>query len=238
MNFENMLRYCALLEQHNDRAWFHDKDNYRLYTAAKSDFTELVELLKFRVASVVSPDLAEGLIFADAKSLLYRIPRDMRIHKNQLPYNPSWRADLSAGRHTELPLGYYLRIQPGNRSHFGTGAWCWEAEQFYQVRSRISLHYAEFLDALDASGLPLWGEDKLRKVPADFDPADPAAEFLKYKSWLVCREIADEELTDFDAFGDLAAETAERTEPLRQFLNAALAGPRRDPLRASDWDAR
>ena len=30
MNFENMLRYCALLEQHNDRAWFHEKENYKL----------------------------------------------------------------------------------------------------------------------------------------------------------------------------------------------------------------
>ena len=237
MNFGNMLRYCALLEQHNDRAWFHEKENYKLYTAAKSDFTELVELLKFRVASVASPDLAEGLIFADAKGLLYRIPRDMRVHKNQPPYNPSWRADLSAGRHTEIPIGYYLRIQPGGRSHLGTGAWCWEAEQLFQVRSRISLHFGEFLDALDASGCELWG-DKLKKVPADFDPLDPAAEFLKHKSWLVSRDFADAELTDFEAFGNLAADTAERMEPLRQFFNAALAGPRRDPLRADDWDAR
>ena len=129
MDFDRMLRYCSQLELHNDRSWFHAPENYALYTAAKQDFIDLVEELKYRIAELASPDLAtpdlaEKLVFADAKKLLYRIPRDMRGRKNALPFNPRFSADLSGDRHSMLPVGYYLHIQPGDRSFFGTGAWC------------------------------------------------------------------------------------------------------------------
>ena len=229
-----MLRYCSLLEQHNDRSWFHEKDNHTLYEAAKRDFIELVEELKFRIADVTSPDLAERLVFADAKTLLYRIPRDMRVNKHRPPYNPRWAAYLAESRHSILPIGYYIHIQPGDRSLFGTGAWCEDKEMLWQVRSYISLHYLRFKEALADCGYPLWG-DMLRRVPADFDPQDPAAEYLKYKDWLVGRAFADRELTDVSQFLDAVTETAKQMEPLRQFFNDALSGPRRDPLDESDW---
>ena len=229
-----MLRYCALLEQHNDRAWFHDKDNHALYEAARRDFIALVEELKYRIADVVDAELAERLVFADAKSLLYRIPRDMRVNRNKPPYNPRWSAYLAADRHSVLPIGYYIHLQPGDRSHFGTGAWCEDREQLYQVRSYISLHFARFSEALRGCGYTLWGE-RLRRVPADFSADDPAAEYLKFKDWLVSRAFDDRELGDAEDFIGAVAETAERMEPLRLFFNDALSGPRRDPLDESDW---
>ena len=229
-----MLRYCALLEQNNDRAWFHEKANHALYEAARQDFIELVEELKYRIADIVSPDLAERLVFADAKTLLYRVPRDMRVNKNKPPYNPRWAAYLAADRHSVLPIGYYIHLQPGNRSHFGTGAWCEDKEQLYQVRSYLSLHYARFAEALRECGYTLWGE-RLKRVPADFAPDDPAAEFLKYKDWLVSRPFDDRELSSAEAFLNEAVETVKRMEPLRLFFNDALSGPQRDPLDRDDW---
>jgi len=234
MDLARMLRYCSLLEQHNDRSWFHEKSNHELYEAARRDFIGLVDELKYRIADAVSPDLAERLIFADAKSLLYRIPRDMRVNKHKPPYNPRWSAYLAADRHSVLPIGYYVHLQPGDRSHFGTGAWCEDREMLWQVRSYISLHFARFSEALSHSGCMLWGE-RLKRVPADFDPDDPAAEYLKYKDWLVSRSFDDRELTDADAFIDAVVETVERMEPLRLFFNDALSGRRRDPLDESDW---
>ena len=61
MDFDRMLRYCTLLEQNNNRVWFHKKDNHALYTAAKEEFTELLVELQFRLSEVVAPDLAERL---------------------------------------------------------------------------------------------------------------------------------------------------------------------------------
>ena len=233
MDFDRMLRYCELLERNNDRAWFHDRDNHALYTAAKEDFTELLLDLKFRLSEVVAPDLSERLLFADPKQMQYRIPRDMRGRRSGPPYNPRWAADISGDRHALLPLGYYVHIQPG-RTMFGTGAWCWEPEMFLRVRTAISTQFLRFSDALAQSGSPLFGE-RLKRVPRGFSEDDPAAEYLKFKSWLVSREFGDGELRDFDGFVGECVAAAERMEPLRLFFNDALSGVHKNPMEANDW---
>ena len=235
MDFERMLRYCELLEQNNDRGWFHQPENHRLYTEARQDFTSLVDELRFSIADRCSPDLAERLIFADSKALMFRIPRDMRTNRGKPPYNPRWSADLSGDRHSMLPLGYYIHIQPGNRSMFGTGAWCWESGMILKIRTYISENLDRFLSALEHCGYPLSG-DHLKNVPRGFDPADPAAEYLKYKDWLVSRNYSDAELTSFDAFLADTAEAVLRMEPLRCFFNDALTGHRKNPFDPSDWE--
>ena len=235
MDFDRMLRYCAALEAHNDRAWFHDEANHALYTLARQDFVSLVETLCFRIASLATPDLEEKLLFADAKKLLYRIPRDMRTNRGKPPYNPRWAADLSGDRHSVLPVGYFVHIQPGGRTFFGTGAWCEDAETLLNVRSYLSEHFDRFADALERCGCPLTG-DRLKNVPRGFDPADRAADYLKYKDWLVSRSFADGELTSFGRFADDAAAAAERMEPLRRFFNDALSQKKRSPWVPSDWE--
>ena len=235
MDFERMLRYCSLLEQNNNRTWFHDSDNYQLYTAAKQDFIELVEELKYRIADLTTPDLAERLIFVDAKSLLYRIPRDMRTNKGKPPYKPRWSADISAGRHTTVPIGYYVHIQPGDRSMFGTGAWCEDSDSLQRVRSYISENAERFLDALEHCSYPLIG-NRLKNVLRGFDPLDPVAEYLKHKDWLTIRQFPDSALQDFQGFLNEAAEAAERMEPLRQFFNDAFTGRRKNPFDPMDWE--
>ena len=215
-----MLRYCAQLELHNERSWFHE--NHKWYEEAKRDFLELTELLKFRVAETAGPALAERLLYADAKDMLYRIPRDMRIRSDRPPYTPSWRAYISGDKHALWPVGYYYRIQPGDRSIFGTGGWCPDQDWLRKVRGFIAENHERFSAALAESGLPLEG-DKLKRVPSGFDPLSPAAAFVKYKSWLVSEPFSDAELTDFDRFADRVAQTVLRLEPLRQFFDDAFA---------------
>ena len=234
MDFDRMLRYCEMLERNNNRIWFHDRDNHALYAAAREDFTDLLLDLKFRLSEVVDPELAERLLFADPKAMQYRIPRDMRGKRSGPPYNPRWAADVSADRHALLPLGYYVHIQPGGRTLFGTGAWCWEPEMLLRIRTAISAHYERFSDALAGCPYPLSG-DRLKRMPRGFDEADPAADYLKYKSWLVSRAFADGELVSFDGFIAACVAAAEKTEPLRVFLNDALRGIQRDPLEVNDW---
>ncbi|MGN1003022.1 MAG: DUF2461 domain-containing protein [Oscillospiraceae bacterium] len=218
MDFERMLRYCADLEKNNERPWFHA--HHDEYEAAKADFTELVDRLKFCVAERAGDELGERILFSDPKSMLYRIPRDARVHKNQPPYNPSFRARIAADRKVLLPLGYYIRIAPGS-SLFGTGAWCPEPELLPRARNYIAGHWEEFQAILLENGLELTG-DKLKRVPAGFDPEHPAAEYLKHKEWDVICPLRDEELTDFDRFVDRIGGEVERMEPFRVFMTRAL----------------
>ena len=226
-----MLRYCAELEQNNDRAWFHA--HHDEYLAAKGDFIELTERLKYRVAELVTPDLAERLVFVNAKDLLYRIPRDARVWKNAPPYNPSWRAYIAGDRHAVTPVGYFYMIAPGDRSEFGTGGWCPDAAWLRQVRTYISENFDRFSEALAASGYPLEGE-RLTRVPRGFDPGDPAGDFLKYKEWYAAAHFRDRELTDFDGFIRKAARTVRRLEPLRQFFSDAFSQGNRQGLFPED----
>jgi len=235
MDFERMLRYCADLELHNERQWFHAPENYALYSAAKQDFIVLVDDLKYRIANLSSPELAEKLIFADAKSLLYRIPRDMRSNKGKPPYNPRWSADLSGDRHSMLPVGYYVHIQPSNRSFFGTGIWVSDPELLLNIRSYISENFERFNTAMAQCGCPVFG-DRLKNVPRGFDPEDPAAEYLKYKDWLAAKHFRDAELCSFDAFSDAVAATVERMEPLRRFFHDALSQKKRCLWDIGDWE--
>ena len=77
--------------------------------------------------------------------------------------------------------------------------------------------------------------DRLKRVPRGFDETDPAAEYLKFKSWLVSRDFSDGELRSFDGFVADCVAAAERMEPLRVFFNDALRGVQGDPLETSVW---
>ena len=121
------------------------------------------------------------------------------------------------------PVGYYIHIQPGNRSLFGTGAWCDNSEQLLRVRTHISENFDRFLEALIRSGCSISGA-RLKNVPRGFSPDDPAADYIKFKDWFVAHPYADAQLRSFDAFADSIIETAVRMEPLRCFFNEALAG--------------
>ena len=93
MPFDRMLGYCADLRDHNDRTWFHE--NHRRYEEAKKDFLALLDQLRYVIAEA-SPEIGGDILYMDARDWVYRIARDMRFYKNVPPYNPSFRAYISA----------------------------------------------------------------------------------------------------------------------------------------------
>lgn len=213
MEFDNMLAYLAALEKNNDRTWFHE--NHIWYESAKADFTELLELLRFTVAEN-APTLSDDIMYMSVKDWMYRVAKDMRYHKNELPYDPSFRAYISRDRKSWQPIGYFLRIAPG-RSCFGTGLWCENTKAANKVRDHISEYYEEFTSSLSACGISLSG-DKLTKMPRGYNEDLPAAEFLKYKNWSLIADIEDRELTSFQEFSGIIGDYVKRMEPLRLFL--------------------
>ncbi len=228
MEFENMLRYCRELEMNNNRTWFHE--NHAQYEQAKEDFTELTERVKFAVAERVDLGMQERIMFADPKTMLYRIPRDARVYKNKPPYNPTWRAYISPDKKGLLPLGYILRVAPNGQSHFGTGAWCPDGDYLRRARDYVAENWEELEELLEESGLTLRGE-KLKRVPREYEADHPAAEYLKHKSWIFIEDIPDEALTTFDAYIELVSSHIDRMEPLRRFFNRAL-----EPRGESMWE--
>lgn len=213
MDFDRMLGYCAQLEAHNDRAWFHE--NHKQYEVARGDFLDLLELSRFAIAES-APALAKDILYGQAKDWMYRIARDMRYHHNQLPYNPAFRAYISPDRRSFLPIGYFLRIAPGS-SCFGTGLWCEATAETNRVRDYLQEHWQEFSDLLERCPVPLGGE-QLKTMPRGYAADHPAARWVRHKSWDVIFPLPDSQLTTLADFDRLLRTMTAQLEPLRLFL--------------------
>ena len=234
MDFDRMLRYCEALERNNDRTWFHERENHALYVAAKEDFTELLLDLKFRLSEVVDGELSERLLFADPKAMQYRIPRDMRIHKNAPPYQPSFRAYISRDRKSWQPIGYFLRLAPGI-SCYGTGLWCESTAATNRAREYFRDNWMELKELLEDGGLTLSGSS-LKTMPRGFSADHPAASWLKLREWMVLFDLEDRELESFDDVADQIKEMTSRLHPLRLFLMEAAKYAAAGEKMESEWE--
>ncbi len=213
MDFKNILSYCTDLSLNNNRTWFHDNHDY--YEKARKEFLAFLDAFRYMLNDE-APDIGRSIMYMEPREWMYRIAKDMRFHKNGPPYNPAFRAYVAADRKSWMPIGYYLRVFPGS-SCFGTGLWCDSTAQMNNIRSYISLHYDEFLKALNEGGISVGG-DKLKTMPRGFSADDPAAEYIKHKSWVMIMDIPDVDIDTFESFSQLLIYYVRRMEPMRQFL--------------------
>lgn len=213
MNFEKIMYYCAQLQLNNNRTWFHEHHNE--YDEAKKQFLGFLDILRFKINDE-APDIGKSIMYMEPREWMYRVARDMRFHKNGPPYNPAFRAYISADRKSWMPIGYYIHLYPGS-THFGTGLWCEKTQQMNSIRKYISQNYDEFQKILKKTGVVLNG-DKLKTMPRGFSADDPAAEYIKMKNWQMIYFIPDEDITDFEEFANLLALYIKKSEPMRRFL--------------------
>ena len=62
------------------------------------------------------------------------------------------------------------------------------------------------------------GGEKLKTMPRGFSADDPAAEYIKHKSWDMIFFIPDEDIGSFEDFSELLMQYVKRMEPMRKFL--------------------
>ena len=213
MDFKHILEYSTALSQNNDRIWF--KANHAQYETAKKEFAGFLDFLRFELAEK-SPELAKDILYMNTSDWMYRTARDMRFYKDRPPYDPSFRAYICADKKSWLPIGYYIRIFPGE-TNFGTGLWCEDTKTLNRVRDYIIANFDEFERIRKEMNLPLSGT-KLKKMPRGYSEDEPAAEWLKYKHLSVVVNFKDDDLGTFEQFRNTLGSFAERIEPMRLFL--------------------
>lgn len=208
-----MLSYCAALDAHNDRTWFHE--NHKWYEDAKRDYLGLLDYLRFPIMQA-SPSIADDIMFADPKDWMYRVARDMRYHRDGPPYNPALRAYISRDRKSNKPIGYFIRIFPGS-SCIGTGLWYEKTKNINKVRDYIIDNYDEFTDILENMECSLNG-DSLKNMPRGYSEDEEAAEWIKLKNWQLISDIPDSRLTTYEDLADYVESVVRDMEPMRKFL--------------------
>lgn len=218
MNMQLILTYLSDLENNNNREWYHA--NKARYAEANREFEALIaELLQeLRKTDETLPVFEPG-------ELTFKLNRDTRFSHDKSPYNPAFRAHISAKGKLPVPVGYYIMIRPGGRSFLGGGLF---ADMFRDatamVRDYIAGHGGEWREILSDPAFTehfTVGGTALKKVPAGYDPDCPQAEYLKNKSWYLEYPVTDRQLLEED-FLQFAAGIFTKMQPFNAFLNAAL----------------
>ena len=214
------LKFLKDLKKKNDRSWFeaHRSD----YEAAKLDFENFIQAVLDR-HSKTDEDLKD----LTAKKCTFRINRDIRFSKDKSPYKSNMGASMNRGGKKSMYGGYYFHCEPG-KSFVGGGLWMPMPPEMKKVRQEIDYCYDEFNQLVTSKKFKsvykelYTGDDvKLSKVPQGFEKDNPAAEYLKLKSWLAMKELSDEELVSKDLLKKTLV-AFEALQPVIKFLNRAI----------------
>ncbi len=214
------LKFLKDLKKNNNKPWF---DAHRgQYESAKKDFEEFIQQV-INTHGKKDPDIKDLL----AKSCLFRINRDIRFSKDKSPYKSNFGASISRGGKKSSFAGYYFHCEPG-QSFIGGGIWQPEPDKMKKVRQEIDYNWDEFKKLIGSKkfksvyGDLYSGEDlSLSKVPQGFEKDNPAAKYLKLKSWIAMREVKDADLTSKGLL-KLTTDTFDTLYPLLKFLNRAI----------------
>ena len=216
------LKFLKDLSKNNDRSWF--ESHRKQYDDAKTDFEDFIQSVIDR-HSKKDEDLKEQI----AKQCIFRINRDIRFSKDKSPYKTNMGASMSRGGKKSTYAGYYFHLEPG-KSFIGGGLWMPEPDNMKKVRQEIDYCFDEFKQITGSRkfkatyGELYTGEGiKLSKVPQGFEKDNPAAEWLKLKSWLAMKNITDADLASKDLLKK-TTEAFDTLQPMIKFLNRAIEG--------------
>ena len=212
--------FLKTLAKNKNKPWFDA--NRPKYEAAKKDFEnfiqELIDAYGKKDASIAS------LV---AKDCMFRINRDVRFSKNKAPYKNNFGASINRGGKKSVYAGYYFHFEPGN-SFIGGGIWMPMPAETQKIRQEIDYCFDEFKKIIAAKKfkeiyktLAQDKEFRLANVPKGYAKENPAADYLKYKSWIAMKPFTDAELTSKNLLKN-SVETFVALKPLIEFLNRAI----------------
>jgi uncharacterized protein (TIGR02453 family) len=219
MIHSSTVSFLKELKRNNNKSWF---DNHKTkYLAAKIDFENFVQEL-IKTISAFDIDIKD----LQAKNCTFRINRDIRFSKDKTLYKANMGASFNRGGKKSVFGGYYFHLEPGGKSFVGGGLWMPDPIALKKLRQEIDYCFPEFQKIINNrlfknqyNGLEMSGG--LVNVPKGYDKENPAASFLKLKSFVATKNIQDTLLTS----SDLVKETAKAFEalmPLVKFMNRSL----------------
>lgn len=221
MIYPSTLNFLKALKKNNNKEWFDA--NRQKYNAVKTNFEEFVALLLERM--ILFDDDLKALA---AKDCIFRINRDVRFSKDKTPYKISRSAYFGKGGKKSVNAGYYIHIQPGGNSFAGGGLWMPQPIELKKLRQEIDYSFPEFKKIISASafkkhygGLERDEKSMLVNVPKGYDKENPAADFLRMKSFVATKNISDAQVLSPGLINEVI-QSFKALMPLIKFINQAF----------------
>ena len=214
------VRFLKNLSKNNNKPWFdlHRKE----YEVARKDYENFIQSV-IDAFGKTDPSIAPLI----AKQCLFRINRDIRFSKNKTPYKKNFAASINRGGKKSIFAGYYFHLEPGN-SFVGGGLWMPMPAEMQKIRQEIDYCWPEFRKIITAKTFKnIYGdldnepEITLVNVPKGYAKENPAAQYLKLKSWIAMQAIDDTALNS----QTLVKQTVRAFGAIQQliwFLNRAI----------------
>lgn len=206
---KDTVKFLDDLKKNNDRDWFQ-KNKSRYETAHKN-------VIEFSEALLTELSKTDNIETASGKKALYRIYRDIRFSKDKSPYK-TWFAGGFKRATAQLRGGYYFHIEP-NAVFAAGGFWGPNKEDLLLIRQQIQADPEPLQEIVNNKDFKkqfgtLIG-DQLKTAPKGFEKDDPAIELLRYKQFLVKKDIDPKQITS----SNLVKEITETFVAMRSFFD-------------------
>jgi len=215
------IKFLKELKKNNNKPWF-DKNRKR-YEQAKADFAGFIQKVIDQHGKK-DPSI-KALV---AKDCMFRINRDVRFSKDKSPYKSNFGASINkGGKKGENSAGYYFHFEPGG-SFTGGGIWMPMPDELRKVRQEIDYTFSAFKKIIAAKkfkvvygDLSKNAEYILSRVPKGYEADNPAAQYLKMKSYVAMVSLTDADLASKDLVKKTVA-AFEALQPLIEFINKSM----------------
>ena len=218
------IKFLKDLKKNNNKPWF-DK-NRKVYEEAKADVARFIQAV---IDQHGKKDASVKTLLA--KDCMFRINRDVRFSKDKSPYKTNFGASINkGGKKAWDNAGYYFHLEPGN-CFAGGGLYGPMPDILKKVRQEIDYNFAGFKKIIGSKkfksiygDLDRSAEFLLSRVPKGYEPGNPAADYLKLKSFIAISFFSDADLTS-KVLVKKTVEAFETLQPVIEFINECLRAP-------------
>lgn len=212
------VKFLQELKLNNNKPWFDAHRSH--YENAKNDFIHFIDGI---INELGKTDVS--IAHLKAKDCLFRINRDVRFSKDKSPYKTNFGAYINGEGKKSVKGGYYFHLEPGN-SFTGGGIWQPMPNELNKLRQEIDYNFDEFKKIVGTKKFKdtygrLSTEGALIRLPKGYEADNPAADYLKLKSFVALKPLTDKDLTD-KALSKTTMNAYKVLMPLIIFLNKGI----------------
>lgn len=214
-----IFKFLRQLKTNNNREWMLDQKPR--YLKQKTAFLDLV---RDTIDGLTVLDTnVEGL---DPKDCIFRINRDIRFSKDKTLYKTHFGAYMAKGGRKSMLPGFYLHVEPGNKSMIAAGLYRPASDLLSKVRQEIDYNPKGLLKIVEKkSWLTEFGAlegERLSRSPKGYPIDHPQIKYLQLKSFMAVSRFNDKEVVE-GGFSNEILRRFKRMYPLVAFLNMAIS---------------
>lgn len=182
---KDTLDFLKQLSNNNNKAWFDE--NRTRYEKVKKELRKSFDAV---FENLKTHDDIEGM-------QIFRINRDIRFSADKTPYKNHMSVHFKRKK-PELRGGYYLHIEPGNKSFIAGGFWAPSKEDMLRIRQEFELDAAPMRKIMsDAAFQKVFDTvrgEALSTAPKGFDKSHPNIDLIRMKNWYFETYFTDDEV--------------------------------------------